>query len=75
MEPAIQTRGMEPRKDEFWASSRPSGSHHERVLTRISPAQSVYRMIEVTSGKKPVAHRNRYNFGTFEEREFRWVSV
>src|SRR5215469_7427912 len=34
---------------------RPSGSHRERVLSRISPAQSVYRMIEVTSGKKPVA--------------------
>src|SRR6516225_4305511 len=37
------------------ANGRPSGSHHERVLSRISPAQSVYRMIEVTSGKKPVA--------------------
>ena len=36
-------------------SGRPSGSHRERVLSRISPAQSVYRMIEVTSGKKPVA--------------------
>src|SRR5215469_16594156 len=42
----------------FWVTAedrRPSGSHSERVLSRISPAQSVYRMMEVTSGKKPVA--------------------
>src|SRR6516164_7838303 len=56
--PDSEFRRISPQKRAYrhqLQNRRPSGSHRERVLSRISPAQSVYRMMEVTSGKKPVA--------------------